>query len=437
MSLRARLTLVNAGAMTVILALYAAGTWTFLEHRLSAALDRQLHEDYELAERMIERSPGGGLRLRPGETGHHEEAHEAPFFEVRTPAEDLLLQSAPRKPAGRLRTYERPHRIGGTDMVIRVARSEEPLLLELRELALVLGFALPVGVGISSLGGYALARRALAPVDALTEQARSISADRLSERLPVRNPGDELGRLATVFNDAFGRLERSFEQLRRFTADASHELRTPLAALRSIGEVALNAPRDAQAYRDAIGSMLEEVARLNRLVESLLTLARADGGQVRLNLELLDLTELAREVTSHLGVLAEEKRQALTVEAPRPVPIRADRAILRQAVVNLLHNAIRYSPEGTPIRVSVGDGAVLEVADRGPGIPPEHLGRIFDRFYRVDAGRSRDEGGTGLGLSIARWAVEIHGGTIEVESIVGEGSRFRIRLAADPKGGTA
>lgn len=445
MSIRARLTLVNAGVMSAILALYAAGTWVFLAHRLSAALDRQLHDDYELAERMIERSPAGsnlvrpgrGLRLRPEAAGHPHEPHQDLFFEVHSPTGDLMLQSPIWSPGDPVRIYDKPHTIGGLDVVIRVARSESPLYAELTELALVLGFALLIGVGFASLGGYVLARRALAPVDAMTKQARWINAEFLSLRLPVRNPGDELGRLATVFNDAFGRLERSFEQLRRFTSDASHELRTPLAALRSIGEVALNAPRDERTYRETIGSMLEEVARLNRLVESLLTLARADGGQVRLALEPLDLAELVRETVSHICVLAEEKRQALTVEAPRPVRVQADRSLLRQAIVNLLHNAIRHSPEGTPIRVSVEDGAVLEVADRGPGIPPEHLDRIFDRFYRVDEGRSQEQGGTGLGLSIARWAVEIHGGKIEVESVVGEGSTFRIRLPADPKGGIA
>jgi heavy metal sensor kinase len=265
----------------------------------------------------------------------------------------------------------------------------------------------------------------------MADRARTITAERLGERLPVENPGDELGQLAAVFNDAFARLERSFEQLRRFTADASHELRTPLTAMRSVGEVGLRERRDAAAYREIIGSMLEETDRLGRLVEGLLTLSRADGGNVSLKREAVDLVELARDVAGHLGVLAEEKRQSFTVEASRPVTAWADRLVIRQALINLVDNAVKYTPAGGCVRIVVRDGRrgpTVEVVDTGPGISPEHRDRVFDRFYRIDKARSRDFGGAGLGLSIARWAVEAHGGRIDLDSAEGRGSTFRITL---------
>ena len=221
-----------------------------------------------------------------------------------------------------VRVLSRPYVVDGQPVVIRVARSAARLRDELKTLLLVLGFGFPIAVGIAACGGYALARRALAPVGKMADRARTITAERLGERLPVITPDDELGHLATVFNETFARIERSFEQLRRFTADASHELRTPLTAIRSVGEVGLREHHNERAYREIIGSMLEEADQLGHLVESLLTLSRADAGQVKLRLERLDLAELAREIVNHLGVLAEEKRQSLSVEAAAGVYAR-------------------------------------------------------------------------------------------------------------------
>ena len=224
------------------------------------------------------------------------------------------------------------------------------------------------------------------------------------------------------------------KRLRRFTADASHELRTPLTAMRSVGEVALQHTLDAVAYRDVIGSMLEEVDRLTRLVESLLILTRADSGKVQLAAaETLDLGELAGHVIDQLRVLADEKQQELTLRAPIRVRATGDAALIRHALMNLIHNAIKYTPNGGTITVEVngtGGQAMIEVRDTGPGIPAAHRDRIFDRFYRVDPGRSREEGGVGLGLAIARWAVEANGGHIELASGETDGSLFRVVLPA-------
>jgi heavy metal sensor kinase len=314
---------------------------------------------------------------------------------------------------------------------MRVGRSEARLQHELSRLLSVLALGFPLAIGVAGFGGYGLARRALAPVGWMADRANTITAEHLGERLPVVNPDDELGYLARVFNETFARLEQSFEQLRRFTANASHELRTPLTAIRSVGEVGLREHRDENAYREIIGSMLEEVDRLGRLVDSLLTLSRADAGQLKLSLDCVDLVELVREVVNHLGVLAEEKRQSLSVNATAPVLAMVDRLVFRQAIINLVDNAIKYSPESGHVRIVVQDhlqGPTLEVIDTGSGIRMEDQKRIFDRFYRVDKARSRELGGAGLGLAIARWAVEAHGGHLELESEEDKGSTFRIAL---------
>jgi heavy metal sensor kinase len=308
---------------------------------------------------------------------------------------------------------------------------------ELHELLVAILIGLPIALLISAIGGYSLARRALRPVEQISEQAQTISAERLGRRVLVENPDDELGHLARVLNDLLARLETSFEQMRRFTADASHELRTPLTAIRSVGEGALRGQAVNPAGREVIGSMLEEVERLTTLVDALLTLSRAEGGHVPLRRESVTLLDLTREVASHLSVLAEEKHQRVELHGDDGLaPVQADRAVLREALINLLDNAIKYSPDGSRIGVRLrgadGRGAAIEITDQGPGIPPEHRERIFERFYRIDKARSRDMGGAGLGLAIAKWAIDVHGGSLEVESGPSGGSTFRVVLPVDP-----
>jgi heavy metal sensor kinase len=449
-TVRARLTGWYALALTLVLLIYAGSIFAFLRLSLYEQLDHHLRDHIEAAEQMLERSPEGGIRWRPR---HNEAKDEADptgrWIDVfggagellcQEPAGEPVLPAPPREQVGttltlrsglRVRVMARRSVIDGVPVLIRIVRSEDMVGRELEQLLAILGLGLPLAVGAASLAGWALARRALSPVGRMAERARSITAESLGERLPTDGSGDELDQLASVVNATLERLERSFEQLRRFTADASHELRTPLTALRSVGEVALGSGVDAPGARDVIASMLEETDRLTRLVDSLLMLSRADAGTLRLEPESFDLSDLAREVASFLGVLAEEKGQAIAIEAGGPVAVRADRALLRQAAVNLLDNAIKYSPRGASIRLRTGDTGkerFLEVIDRGLGIAPEHRERVFDRFYRVDSARSREHGGTGLGLAIARRAVLANGGRIELESDAGTGSTFRIVL---------
>jgi heavy metal sensor kinase len=456
-SVRVRLTLWHLGALLGVLALYAGGVFLFVQRNLVADLDRQLQEDSDRAELSFTWNPDGTLSPHFASRMSDDPADEpepGPWTMVwaldgRLLYQDRTAPGAVRTPppvsartsertdsvalpgGGWVRQLTGPQDVAGPEVIVRVARPEDRVRRELRGLLIVLLVGVPVAAVVAGLGGYLVARRGLAPIDRMAASARSITAARLSDRLPVENPEDELGHLASVFNETFGRLELSFEQLRRFTADASHEMRTPLTALRTVGEVGLRETRSGEAYREIIGSMLEEADRLTQLVESLLTLARAEDGHVRLSRDRVDLGELAREVADHLGALAEDKQQATVVEASAPVLVDGDRIILRQAIINLLDNAIKYSPAGGGIRlvaISRSGEAILEVRDSGPGIAPEHIARIFERFYRVDKGRSRDAGGVGLGLSIAQWAVDVHGGHIQVESPKTGGSVFRIVL---------
>jgi heavy metal sensor kinase len=285
-----------------------------------------------------------------------------------------------------------------------------------------------------ALIGYKMAERALDPIEKMARRARQINSENLDERLPVENPDDELGHLAAEFNSTLERIGQSFEQLRRFTSDASHELRSPLAAIRSIGEVGLQQAADAEQYRDTIGSMLEEVNRLTGLVENLLTLSRADAGRIQLHASSFRLMPLLQEAASLLDVLIEDKAIRVDLVEEEAVCALADRLYVRQAVVNVLHNAVKYTPAGGSISARVyreASWAVLAIGDSGPGIQPQHAGRVFERFYRVDEARSGEKA-AGLGLSIAQWVVRANKGEIGLVSPPGGGCTFWIRLPAAP-----
>ncbi len=463
-SIRMRLTLWYTGILFLFLLLFGGGVYLVTRRALYRELDRRLHEARERAEDSLVPGPDGRFVFAPpaakkGEedSDHDEEGERAGWLEVYS-REGRVLYRSPwaaqwALPAGTkleafrprsfylgkgryLRVASKWDRWDGTYVLIRVGRSERYLREALSGLLSVQALALPLVLLLAGLGGYLLARKALAPVDAMTDQARKITSRNLSERLPEGTAGDELDRLARAFNEMFSRLEKAFQELRRFTADASHELRTPLTVMKSVGEVGLKEARDSSEYREVLGSLLEEVERMSRLVDTLLTLSRADAGTFPLKREECSLSEIARENAAILEVLAAEKGQGVRIEEEGDLPlISVDRTLLGQAFFNILANAVQHGPEGSEILVRAGrrgKEAFLEVRDRGPGIPPEHLDRIFDRFYRVDPSRSRERGGTGLGLSLARWAVEAQGGRIEVESEPGKGSVFRIVLPLQP-----
>jgi heavy metal sensor kinase len=451
---RVRLAFWYVGAMVVVLGVYVSAVYAFVNRSVSDSLDEQLRNDLFWVVISLYQTDDGDFMLNEWEPLDPEE--RLPWVQVWSADGTMLLfrngeaqrrpvpeseaissegtvsiatDTAPMRILTRRQQFEmRRGAVRDARVIIQVGRSEEPLREQRRELGLILALGLPVAIAVAGLGGYVLARRALAPIERMTDHARTITAERLSDRLPIDHPEDEMGRLAAVFNETLGRLEESFEQMRRFTADVSHELRTPLTAIRSVGEVGLRGQRDEAAYRSIIGSMLEEADRLASLVDRLLTLSRAQTRQAKLLAERVDLAELAEDVAAHLGVLAEEKGQALVIEPQGSPAVMADRVGVRQALINLVDNAIKFAPPGDRIRIRLSETpsqAIVDVVDSGPGVPPEARARIFDRFYR---GGGTDAGGTGLGLSIARGAVEANGGHLTLEETGQGGSRFRIAL---------
>ncbi|MBI3302257.1 MAG: HAMP domain-containing protein [Deltaproteobacteria bacterium] len=297
-----------------------------------------------------------------------------------------------------------------------------------RFLFILLGLA-PLALGGAGAGGWFLARRALAPVDAMVEAARKIEAEDLSRRIATTASHDELDRLAAVLNDMLARLERSFTAVRHFSADAAHELRTPLTILKGELEVALRSPPAADEYRRVLTSCLEEVDRLNALVEDLLFLARSDSGAVSLSQTPVNLADDLAEVAPALLALADTAGVTCAIAPSPALWVRGQPSMLFRLIFNLGENAIKYTPAGGTVAVALaqhGREATLEVRDTGPGIAAEEQARIFDRFYRGDPARGR--GGTGLGLALARSIVLVHDGRITVESTVGQGSCFRVVL---------
>jgi heavy metal sensor kinase len=298
-------------------------------------------------------------------------------------------------------------------------------------------WVIPIAIVLASLGGYILARKSLAPVMDMSTQAGRISAANLHERLPIQNAKDELGRLAAAFNDLLERVDQSFERQRRFMSDASHELRTPAAILRGESEVALSrGERPAEEYRESLAVLHAEAQRLTQIVEDLFTLTRADAGQYPLSPQEFYLDELVADCTHAARSLALAKQITLTCEVPEELPIRADEALLRRMILNLLDNAIKYTPAQGRVTVTcdrAGSEYALSVTDSGPGIPADLQQRVFERFFRVDQARTRTEndgGGAGLGLSIARWIAEAHHGRLILARSDSSGSTFTALLPA-------
>ena len=310
----------------------------------------------------------------------------------------------------------------------------EPLDSIHSELSLVRRFlyiTLPLVVTIAGIGGFVLATRSLAPLRSMAGQARTITDKNLSTRLDIGAAHEELKLLADSFNELLSRLDQSFETMRRFVADASHELRTPLSVIRGEADVALAHERSAGEYKESLAIIQDEARRLSRLVEDLLNLARADAGRVHLRLEEFYVNDLLGECCRSVQAAVSAKRIQLECNSPGDVAFRGDQELLRRLVLNLLDNAIRYTPEGGKVRVRLETGGQdlrIEVADTGIGISPEAAPQVFTRFYRADEARSRQNGGFGLGLSIVKWIAEAHRGTVELRSTPGFGSTFTVVL---------
>jgi heavy metal sensor kinase len=441
-SIRWRLTLWNAIGFTAVLVGFAGLVYLFVARALGQQAERTADTGFRLLETdpRLQANPDARLRYWVREFDEHMgvpsgvyQADGTPIV-VRPGLERHYAGPPPGPPARAVHTdpdgdrwlaATRSVRAGDRDFTVLLLVPLRETDLELAALGRVMAWAVPLALLASAGVSYLLARKALAPVESLRRSADAITAERLSDRLPVPDPGDELGRLAATVNAMIARLERSFAEIRRFTADASHELRTPLAAIRVEAESALDRARTVDDYRAVVGSILEECGRLTRLTDQLLALAREDAGVAHTEPEAVELGELVGGVAETLRPVAESKRLTLATDLAPGVIVRGNPVRLRQMVMNLIDNAVKYTPEGGSVRVEVGrdsDRAVVTVADTGVGIPEEHLPRVFERFYRVDKARSRDMGGTGLGLSIARGIATGLGGTIELASTPGAGT---------------
>ena len=322
-------------------------------------------------------------------------------------------------------------RAGEISGVLEVGQSEEDVAETLAVILLIMGIVYPVTLIVASFGGRFLAGRALSPIDDITTTARRISAEEMGHRLDLDLPDDEVGRLARTFDEMMQRLDDAFARQRQFTADASHELRTPLTVIKGQIEVSLQRTRTTEDHERVLEQVNLEVDRMIRMTGSLLTLARADAGQIPLTLEYVDLKGVLVPVIEHVRPIAENKNVDLHMEPRDSIRVRVDEDLLIQVMLNLLDNAIRHTPPGGRITVgwTVTENQVeMHVQDTGIGIASEHVPYIFERFYRVDKARSRAEGGVGLGLAISRWIAEAHGGSIQVQSTPDSGSTFTLTL---------
>lgn len=454
-SIRLRLTLWYVLLLAIILAGFSAGVYLTLRHSLYANLDNSLEirandllavVQFEGVAPTLPAGISAGVPESGEQFARVYDASGRLTFDNSGEAGAVPVdeEAVRRAPSGVAATREisldgDPFRVrivpieqdGRPVGALEVGRAADDVYDTLKTLLLVLAIAYPVTLVVASLGGIFLAGRALSPIDELTRLARRISAADLSQRLDLRLPDDEVGRLARTFDEMIARLEEAFHRQRQFTADASHELRTPLTAIKGQVEVALTRPREQAAYQEVLHSVNEEIDRLIRLVGSLLTLTRADAGQVPITLESNDLDELVGAAVEQVRPVAGQRGLDLSVVPGPSVTLKADQDLLLQLLLNLLDNAIKYTPAGGRVIAGWGTNgkqAELWVRDTGVGISPEHLPRIFDRFYRVDKARSRSDGGAGLGLSICRWIAEAHGGSISVESVPGQGSAFTVRL---------
>jgi heavy metal sensor kinase len=321
--------------------------------------------------------------------------------------------------------------VDGVLYVVVACLPLDSIAADLRLVREVLFLATPLLLALAGFGGYLVAKRNLAPLGWMAEQARRISGSNLDTRLEIGRAAEELEVLSVSFNELLARLDQTFGSMRRFVADASHELRTPIAVIRGEADVALSQERSAAAYRETLTVILDESRRLSRLVDDLLNLARADAGNVQLQLREFYFGDLLRDCCRSVQAMAAARGVAVECQSPEDAPYRGDEELLHRLAMNLLDNAIRHTPSGGRVGIALESGDAqlrIRVVDTGTGIAPEALPHLFDRFYRGDPARSRQDGGFGLGLAIVKWVAESHGGTVEVFSQPGAGSTFTVTL---------
>lgn len=445
-SIKVRLTLLYVAAIAVLLVVFGAVAYSLLARQLYRNLDDSLHSraveiqgtlkiygrevrfEQKVSDIVMIYDADGALlqRLGPNVRFSHIEGivQKALFGKA-------SFQSATTTEGQDVRLYAAPHNADSkTRVAIVVGKLPGDIQALLAVFRVVIINAGLVVVLLAGLGGLFLAERTLRPVERITGIADEIGEGDLARRIDVESE-DELGHLASTLNGMIGRLEEAFDKQRRFVADASHELRTPLAVMQAEVSLALGRERTPEEYRKALEALAQEVGYMSDLVGKLLALARSDAGSESLHFEDVSVAELFAELSQDVAALAQEKGLQYTLGPAEGFAVRGDRTKLKQLLLSVFDNAVRYTPAGGTISASIAaknGNAIVSVTDTGVGISAEHLPFVFDRFYRVDKARSRAEGGTGLGLAIAKSIAKAHGGDIEVESLVDKGTTVRIIL---------
>lgn len=459
-SIRVRLTIWYGSALAVILLLFAVTLYAVMARQLRDQVDRSLVEAATVAIHSIEQrrfgpfllfddlsadfprlavldkffqifGPSGTITIRSANLGRRDIPLSRTAFDAAL-AGHTTFESARFPDGPPIRLVSVPVRHGDALVnVVQVGTSLQPVEEALNRLLFILLVAVPGALVAALVGGWLLAGQALRPVGAITQAAERIAGGDLTQRLTPPAADDEVGRLASTFNLMIAKLEASFRQVRQFTSDASHELRTPLTVLKGEAELALRRPRSAEDYRLVLESALEEIDRMTRIVDELLLLSRADLGEIELATQPVRLDALVEEIQRQAAVLGQDQQVEVTLAETAPVTVTGDELGLRELLLNLVDNAVKYSHRGGKVELAVrreNGSAKVCVSDQGIGIPADALPRLFDRFYRADNARAHAKKGTGLGLSICRWIVEAHRGRIEVRSAPGAGATFTVIL---------
>lgn len=463
-SVRARLTLWYVSVLALVLVAFSFGVYALLSNALYARVDESLRAVVDITIKSLTNDIEEGQTVQNAaqstvaelfnpqqaiaifdesgkllaENTSGEDFHAQLPNIASIPDEELHLYTVPESDDDDHRVAVRRVRVSPLNIpyIILVNQPLEVIEDELDSLRTILYYTVPIALLMAGLGGWFLARKSLAPVVSMAESARRIGSENLDQQLPVVNPRDELGKLATTFNELLARLNAAFKQQRQFMADASHELRTPLSVMHTAAGVTLKQPhRDEGEYREAIEMLNEQTRRLSRIVKDMFILARADAGRYPLTKSTLYLDDLIEEVAQAGGLLASGKNITIEVENSPEATFYGDEDLLRQMILNLVDNAIKYTPSGTIIKLRLAqqhNEYQLTVSDNGPGIPDEAKPRIFERFYRADKARSRsvetDGSGAGLGLAISRWIAETHEGSLELIHSDPSGTTFLIKL---------
>ena len=432
-SFRAQLTALYLAFFSVLFLLFSIFLYGELSRSLVARLDATLASEADTAAVLFPDE----LQEMKGDpvAAAHEVVNEmkvhGDFLAIRE-GDRVLAASPQAAPGPRDRSVTRTVEAGGRTYQIVAAASLDPIQAELAVVRRVIFIALPLILAIAGLGGYWLATRGLRRWAGWRNRRAALPAAIWRHGVRNRQAAEELAVLVTSFNELLSRLDQSFESMRRFVQDASHELRTPLAVIHGEADVALSHDRGAAEYKESLATIQEESRRLARLVDDLLNLASADAGHVQLRVEELYLNDLLAECCRSVRPMAAARNIEAGVSLESATwPCADDEELLRRMILNLLDNAIRYTPPGGRVSAGVetqGSEVRIQVADTGIGIPPEASPHVFERFYRADKARSRQEGGFGLGLSIVKWIAESHHGTVECNSAAGHGSVFTVTL---------